>query len=182
MAELVYGMMQSLDGFVGALDGDINLPTPNEALHEHWNEQMRSVAGSIYGRRMYEVMSYWDEDKPDASRIEREFGMAYRSKPKWVASRTLTSVGPNSTLLGPDLRAEVGRVKAEHRGQIEVAGPGIAAVLSALGLIDEYRLYLLPVVLGGGKPFLAAGVPGDLVLAGVEELPQDVALVRYRKP
>lgn len=181
MAELVYGMMQSLDGYVGALDGQINLPMPNEALHEHWNKQMRSVAGSIYGRRMYEVMSYWDEDRPEAPRVEREFGIAYRSKPKWVVSRTLKAVGPNATLLGSDLKAEVERLKADHDGEIEVAGPEVAASLSALGLIDEYRLYLMPVVLGSGKPFLREPLAAELTLAGTERLPQDVALLRYRR-
>lgn len=178
MAKLVYGMMQSLDGYVDRADGGLALPAPGPGLHHYWNERMAIVSGSIYGRRMYEIMSYWDG--PEGDEAEPDFARAYRATPKWVASRTLDAVGPNAELLGGDLRAEVEKLKASYEGEIEVAGPGIAASLSELGLIDEYWLFFMPVTLGSGKPFFAGGAPAGLELIGTEQLPEGVALVKYR--
>ena len=179
MAKLIYGMMQSLDGYVANAEGEITLPVPQSALHAWFNERMAAIAGSIYGRRMYEMMSFWDG--PDAEAADADFTRAYRASPKWVVSRTLTSVGPNAVLLGGDLEREVERLKGEYQQDIEVAGPDLAAQCTQLGLIDEYWLYLMPVVLGGGKPAFAAPMPEGLVLAGIEQLPQQVALVKYVK-
>lgn len=159
MAKLVFGMMQSLDGYVAGADGGPELPPPGPALHRHFNRQVRGLAGSLYGRRMYEVMRYWDEDQADWGEIEREFAAAWRAQPKWVVSRTLKSVGPNASLIGGEVEAAVRRLKAEASGEIDVAGPDLAAQLSALGLIDEYRLYFRPFVLGGGKPYFAGPRP-----------------------
>ena len=99
MAKIVFGMNQSLDGYVDHMNFS---PTP--ALFRHFIEEVRGVAGSVYGRRMYEVMRYWDEDQPEWDEIERDFAAAWRAQPKWVASRTLKSVGPNATLVGSDRR------------------------------------------------------------------------------
>lgn len=179
MAKLFYGMMQSLDRYVAAADGELVLPAPGPALHRYWNERMRDVTGSIYERRIYEMMSYWDA--PEAEEAEPDFAAAYRATPKWIVSRTLDRVGPNAELLGGDLRSEVERLKAGYDGEIEVAGPDLAASLTQLGLIDEYWLYLMPVVLGAGKPFFKGGVPASLELIGTERLPEGVALVKYRR-
>ena len=179
MAKLIYGMMQSLDGYVANAAGEITLPVPERALHALFNERMAAVAGSIYGRRMYEIMSFWDG--PDAEAADADFAKAYRASPKWVVSRTLTSVGPNAVLLGGELKAEVERLKREYEQDIEVAGPELAAECTRLGLIDEYWLYLMPVVLGGGKAAFTAAMPEGLVLGGIEQLPQQVALVKYVK-
>ena len=113
----------------------------------------------LYGRRMYEVMRYWDEDQADWDDSEHDFAAVWRGLPKWVVSRTLTSVGPNATLVGDGVEAFVRRLKAESDGEFDVAGPELAGHLTDLGLIDEYRLYLRPVVLGGGKPFFAGARP-----------------------
>ena len=179
MATLLYGLMQSLDGYVAAADGELVLPPPGPALHRYWNERMRSVTGSIYGRRMYEVMQYWDQ--PEADEVEADFTAAWRATPKWVVSRTLDKVGPNAELLGGDLKAEVERLKAGYDGVIEVAGPELAASLTELGLIEEYWLYLMPIVLGGGKPFFRGPIPGRLELIGTEQLPEEVMVVKYRR-
>ena len=179
MAKLIYGMMQSLDGYVGRADGTLAVPAPGPGLHRYWNERMASIAGSIFGRRMYEVMRFWDG--PEAEAAEPDFARAFKASPKWVVSRTLDRVGPNAELLGGDLRAEVEKLKASYEGEIEVAGPGIAGSLSALGLIDEYRMYLMPVVLGSGKAFFAGTAPVRLELIGTEQLPEGVALVKYRR-
>jgi dihydrofolate reductase len=154
MAKLVFGMNQSLDGYV-----DHTAFAPSAALFRHWIEQVRGLTGSVYGRRMYEVMRYWDEDLPEWGAEERDFAVAWRSQPKWVVSRSLKSVGPNATLVDDDIETAIRGLKALHVGEIDVAGPELARSLTDLGLIDEYRLYLHPVVLGGGKPFFAGPRP-----------------------
>ncbi len=154
MAKLVFGMNQSLDGYV---DHDGFGPSPT--LFRHFIDQACEQAGSLYGRRLYEIMSYWDENRPEWGEPEREFAEAWRRQHKWVVSRTLTAVGPNATLLGPDLATEVRRLKTEIDGEIEVGGPVLARSLTELGLIDLYRIYLHPVVLGGGSPYFAGPRP-----------------------
>jgi dihydrofolate reductase len=147
-------MNQSLDGYV-----DHTAFAPGPILFRHFIDQAREQAGSLYGRRLYEIMSYWDEAQPEWDAEEHAFAEAWRSRPKWVVSRALTSVGPNATLVGDDLEAEVRALKAEVSGEIEVGGPDLARTLTELGLIDEYRIYLHPVVLGGGAPLFAQSRP-----------------------
>ena len=154
MAKLVYGLNQSLDGYVDHLE---LRPTP--ALFNHFTKHVHDVTGMLYGRRTYEVMRYWDEDRPDDSDEALAYTVAWRSKPKWVVSRTLKSVGPNATLVVDDLAAEVRGLREDLVGEIDVAGPELARNLGDLGLIDEYRLYLHPIVLGHGKPFFSGPLP-----------------------
>ena len=154
MAKFVFGMNQSLDGYV-----DHTAFAPSPALFRHFIEQTRNQAGSVYGRGLYEVMRYWDDDHPEWDAAEREFAHAWCSQPKWVVSRSLTSVGPNATLVGGDLEAAMRALKAEREGEIDVGGPDLARSLTDLGLVDEYRLYFRPVVLGRGKPFFAGPRP-----------------------
>jgi dihydrofolate reductase len=156
MAKLVFGMNQSLDGYV---DHEAFGPGPGPELFRHFIEQVRGLTGSVYGRRIYEVMRYWDEDHPEWDAAERDFAAAWRSQPKWVVSRSLKSVGPNATLVADNLESVVRRLKSELVGEIDVAGPDLARSLTDLGLVDEYRLYLRPVVLGRGKPFFAGPRP-----------------------
>lgn len=154
MAKLVFAMNLSLDGYV---DHDKFAPGPE--LFRHWIECERSIAGSVYGRRMYEIMRYWDDEHPEWTANERAFAEAWRRQPKWVASRTLQSVGPNATLLGENVEAAVRDLKDRLPGEIAVAGPDLAGSLAKLGLIDEYRLYFHPVVLGRGQPFFDGARP-----------------------
>jgi dihydrofolate reductase len=159
MGKLIFGMMLSLDGYVAGVTGGPELPPPGIALHRHFNDYVRGLAGIVNGRRMYEVMRYWDEDRPEWDAAEHEFAAAWRAQPKWVASRSLKSVGPNATLIGDDVEAFVRRLKAEVEGDIDVAGPELAGSLTDLGLIDEYHLYFRPFVLGSGKPYFARAWP-----------------------
>ena len=154
MAKLVVGMNQSLDGYV-----DHQAFAPDPVLFRHFIDQTRGQAGSLYGRGLYEVMRYWDDEDPAWDAEERDFGAAWRAHPKWVVSRTLTSVGPNATLLDGDVEAAVRRLKAEVEGEIDVGGTVLAQSLADLGLIDEYRLYLHPIVLGAGTPFFRGPRP-----------------------
>lgn len=155
MARLIFAMLQSLDGYVAGPEGGPGLPMPDDALNQHFSAQMNGVTGGLYGRRMYEIMRYWDEDQSGPDEAGNDFGAAWRAKPKWVVSRTLKSVGPNATLVADDLEGFVRTLKADHEGDIEVAGPELAGGLAELGLIDEYQLYLRPVVLGSGKAFFS---------------------------
>ena len=178
MARLVFGMMQSLDGYVAGTPGGPQLPPPGVALHQHFNDHVRGLAGALYGRRIYEIMRYWDEDQPDWEAVEHDFAAAWRAQPKWVVSRTLKSVGPNATLVPGDVAAFVRRLKADVAGEIDVAGPELAGSLTSLGLIDEYRLYFRPFVLGGGKPYFAGARP-PLRLVGTDRVGEDAVCVTY---
>ena len=173
MAKIVFAMNQSLDGYVDHMKF---LPSP--ALFRHFIEHARGLAGSVYGRRMYEVMRYWDEDLTEWDAEQRDFAAAWRRQPKWVVSRSLKSVGPNATLVGDDLEAVIGGLKAQLAGEIEIAGPDLAQSLTDLGLIDEYRLYLHPVVLGHGKPFFAGPRPPLRLVTG-DRIAGDVMRLSY---
>jgi dihydrofolate reductase len=173
MAKLVFGMNQSLDGYV---DHDAFAPGP--ALFRHFNDQAREQSGSLYGRSLYEIMRYWDEDDPSWEAPEREFAEAWRRQPKWVVSRTLKDLGPNATLIGGDLEAAVRALKADHAGEIEVGGPELARSLGDLGRIDAYRIYLHPVVVGAGRPYFAGPRP-RLRLAAHEPMAEDVIRLTY---
>jgi dihydrofolate reductase len=173
MAKLVFGLNQSLDGYV-----DHQKFAPGPLLFRHFVEHVRGLTGIVYGRGMYEVMRYWDEDLPDWDAEERDFAAAWRSQPKWVVSRSLQSVGPNAALVADDLEAVIRRLKAELAGEIEVAGPELARSLTEAGLIDEYRIYLHPVVLGSGKPFFAGPRP-RLRLAASDLIAEDVIRLTY---
>ena len=173
MAKLVFGMNQSLDGYVDHLAF-----APGRALFRHFIEQARSQAGSLYGRNLYEVMRYWDEDHPEWGTDERDFAAAWRRQPKWVVSRSLKSVGPNATLVDNDLEAVIRSLKTDVAGEIQVGGPDLARSLAELGLIDEYRLYLHPVVLGSGKPFFAGPRP-PLHLVATDRVDEEVIRLTY---
>jgi dihydrofolate reductase len=173
MATLVFGMNQSLDGYV-----DHMRFAPGPTLFRHFIEEARNQAGSVYGRRLYEIMRYWDEDRPEWGADERAFAAAWRRQPKWVVSRSLTSVGPNATLVGTDVDQTIRALKARLAGEIEVGGPNLTQSLAGLGLIDEYRIYLHPVVLGHGTPFFAGPRPPLRLLAS-ERMGEDVIRLRY---
>jgi dihydrofolate reductase len=183
MAKLVFGMNQSLDGYVDHLE-----MKPSKELFRHFIENVRGLTGMVYGRRIYEVMRYWDEDLPGWTAEEHEFAAAWRSKPKWVVSRTWQSagatpdpnakLGPNATLVEDDLETVIRGLKANLPGEIDVAGPDLAGSLTKLGLIDEYRLYLHPVVLGHGKPFFSGPRP-PLRFITSDRIGEDVIRLTY---
>lgn len=173
MAKLVFGMNQSLDGYV-----DHMAFGPGPELFRHFIEEARGLAGSVYGSRMYEIMRYWDDDHPEWGADEHAFAAAWRNQPKWVVSRSLKSVGPNATLLQGDLEAAIRALKSGRHGEVEVAGPCLAHSLTELGLIDEYRIYLHPVVLGRGKPYFAGPRP-PLRLMTSDRIGDDVLRLSY---
>lgn len=173
MAKLVFALNQSLDGYVDHMSF-----APDAVLFRHFIDDMRSLAGCVYGRQMYETMRYWDDDHAEWGEAERDYAAAWRSQPKWVVSRSLTSVGPNATLVGDDVEAAMRSLNAQLDGDIEVAGPDLAGSLTKLGLVDEYRIYLHPVVLGGGKPFFT-GPRSRLRLVATDRFGEDVIRLTY---
>src|ERR1700722_7866694 len=174
MAKLIFGLQQSLDGYVDHLE----MPRPGPALFRHFVEHVRDLAGCVYGRRTYEIMRYWDENLPEWDADELDFAAAWRSQPKWVVSRSLKSVGPNATLVQNDVGTVLRELKARLVGEIDVAGPDLARSLTDLGLVDEYRLYFRPLVLGHGTPFFAGPRP-PLRLVASDLIGEDVIRLTY---
>lgn len=148
MGKLVFAMSQSLDGFV---DYD-RMGVPDPGLFRHWIETVRGSGACLYGRGVYELMRYWDADDAAWGPDQVEFAQAWRAKHKWVVSHSLQEVGPNATLV-TDLEGAARDLKARLDGVIDVAGPVLAGSLTKLGLMDEYRIYLRPYVLGEGARF-----------------------------
>jgi dihydrofolate reductase len=173
MAKLIFGLQQSLDGYV-----DHREMRPRPALFRHFVEHVRDLAGCVYGRRTYEIMRYWDEALPEWDVEEVNFAAAWRSQPKWVVSRSLKSVGPNATLVPNDVGSVLRELKARLVGEIDVAGPDLARSLTDLGLIDEYRLYFRPFVLGHGTPFFAGPRP-PLRLVASDPVGEDTIRLTY---
>jgi len=166
-------MNQSLDGYV-----DHMRFAPSLTLFRHFIEEAQAQAGSIYGRRMYEIMRYWDDDHPEWDAERQAYAAAWRKQPKWVVSRSLQAVGPNARLVEGDLEGAIRKIKTGHDGEIEVAGPDLARSLTELNLIDEYRIYLHPVVLGHGTPYFAGPRP-SLRLVAHDRIGEDVIRLTY---
>ena len=155
--KLIFSMSVSLDGYVAAPGGDIGWTVPSEELHQFHNDRVRELGGHFLGRRLYETMSYWDQDDPDWGAIEHDFARIWRPLPKVVYSTTLDSVEGNARLaceVDPD---EVRALKEEPGKDLEVGGATLAAAFTAHGLIDEYHQFVAPVVLGAGTPYFAGG-------------------------
>ncbi len=155
MRKIIYRMLVSLDGFIEAADGDISWATPDAELHQHFNDLESTVDGFLYGRRLYENMAaYWptaDQD-PAASEQVKEYARVWRPKPKIVFSTTLRKVEWNSHLVKENVAETVNLLKDQPGNDLTVGGAGLAASLMELGLIDEYWLYVYPLILGSGKP------------------------------
>lgn len=178
-ARFVFPMSLSLDGYVAGVGGELEvMPAPGPDLFRHFLDMVRGLAGGVYGRRIYEVMRYWDDDQDTWNADQREFAAAWRAQRKWVVSRTLKTVGPGATLIEGDLEGAMRALKASIDGEVEVAGPELAQSLTELGLIDAYQLYFRPLVLGAGKPYFAGPAP-PLRLAASERVGEDAIRLTY---
>ncbi len=173
MAKLIFGMNVSLDGYV-----DHDKFAPDSVLFRHFIDQARGLTRSVYGRRLYETMRYWDDDHPEWTPELHEFAAAWRRQKKWVVSRSLKSAGPNATLVAGNIEAVIRGLKNDLEGEIEIGGPALAQSLAELGLIDEYQLYFHPVVLGSGKPFFAGPRP-RLRLVNSDRIGNDAIRLTY---
>ena len=185
MRKVIYAMSVSLDGFIEATDGELRWSYPDEELHLHFNQQDQLINLHLYGRGLYENMvSYWPTAgaDPSAPQVEREYARLWKDMPKIVFSTTLTEVGWNSRLVSGDIAAEVNRLKAQPGGDMSVGGAGLAGSFIRLGLIDEYRLYLHPLILGGGKPMFHPLLNKiNLQLVETHPFGSGVVLLRYQR-
>jgi dihydrofolate reductase len=154
MPNVVFSMTVSLDGYIADRGGEIDWSAPDEELHRFHNEQVGELGAHICGRRLYDVMRYWDTPEAGAGgEVAREFADIWRALPKVVFSSTLRSVEGNARLATGSIEEEVARLREEAGGDIGVGGAGLAASFARAGLIDDYRLFFSPVVLGGGTPY-----------------------------
>jgi dihydrofolate reductase len=158
MRKLIYSMGVSLDGFIAGPDGEIDWSAPDEELHRFHNQQMREVGAHLCGRRLYETMVYWEtaEENPSVMDYELEFARIWKELPKIVFSKTLEKVEGNARLARDSIAEEVARLKAQPGKDLAVGGAGLACTCIELGLIEEYRLFVSPVVLGSGTPYFPA--------------------------
>jgi dihydrofolate reductase len=180
MAKLIYGMNPSLDGYIAGPDGTFDWSDPDEELHRFHNERARGLDAHLLGRRLYETMLYWETVDERANEIERDFAEIWLNLPKLVFSTTLDTVeGSNTRLATGDLADEVARLK-DSAQTIAVGGAGLAASLIELDLIDEYELFVNPVIAGGGTPFFPQhGRQLDLELAETRTFSSRVVYLRY---
>ena len=183
MRKLIYSMGVSLDGFIAGPDGEIDWSAPDEELHRFHNQQARETGANLYGRRLYETMTYWEtaDENTSAPEHELEFARIWKDTPKIVFSKTLEKVEGNARLVRDGVADEVARLKEQPGKDVAVGGAGLASSVMKLGLIDEYRLFVSPVVLGGGTPYFPAlDERINLELVETRTFGSPVVYVRYR--
>lgn len=181
MRKLTYSMGVSLDGYIVDADGKFDWAVPGEELHRFHNDQTRETGMELYGRGMYEVMRGWADVDDSAKPAMADFARAWKPIPKLVFSTTLTAVdGPNTTLAEGDAVETVERLKQQDGGPLAVGGAGLAATLIRAGLVDEFRLFVNPVLVGGGTPFFPElDAHQDLTLVETRIFDAKVAYLRY---
>ena len=154
MGRLIYSLNVSLDGFAETPEHGLEWATVDDELHTWFNDQTRTLAGSLYGRRMYELMAgYWPTAEDDPSAMMRYFARIWKPMPKVVFSTSLDRVEHNSRLVRGDVGEVLAELRREYAGDLDVGGPNLAGQFIRRGLVDEYRLVVHPVVLGAGTPF-----------------------------
>jgi dihydrofolate reductase len=181
---LIYTMGVSLDGYIAGPAGEIDWTVPDEELHQFHNDRVRELGVHLCGRRLYEEMLYWETPgrDPEFGEVEREFAGIWRALPKVVFSTTLEQVEGNARLAKGSVADEVAALREEQGGDIEIGGAGLAAGAIEQGLVDEYRLFVYPTVLGGGTPLFPAGLAEriDLELVETRTFGSRVVYTRYR--
>ena len=184
MRKLIYSMGVSLDGFIAGPAGEIDWSAPDEELHRFHNQQARETAVHLYGRRLYDVMTFWEtvDERPSAPEHVLEFARIWKDTPKIVFSTTLEKVAGNARLVTEGAGEEVARLKEQPGGDLAVGGAGLASTFMKLGLIDEYRLFVSPVVLGAGTPYFPAlDERINLELVETRTFASRVVYVRYQR-
>jgi dihydrofolate reductase len=185
LRNLIYSFGVSLDGFIAGPNGDIDWSAPDEELHRFHNQQARELGAHLLGRGLYEVMRYWEtaeEENPSAPEHELEFARIWKAMPKIVFSTTLEEVEGNTRLVRDGVAEEVARLKEQPGKDLAVGGAGLASTCIKLGLVDDYRLFVSPVVLGSGTPYFPAlDERIDLELVETRTFGSRVVYVRYRR-
>jgi dihydrofolate reductase len=182
MRKVIYSMGVSLDGFIAGPRGEIDWSAPDEELHRFHNEQTREIGAHFCGRRLYEEMVYWEtaDENPSAAEHELEFARIWKNLPKIVFSKTLEKVEGDARLVRDGVAEEVAKLKELPGKDLAVGGAGLASTFIELGLVDEYRLFVSPVVLGGGTPYFPAlDERIDLELVETQTFASRVVYVRY---
>ena len=183
MASLIYSAITSLDGYVADEDGNFDWAAPDEEVHAFVNDLERTVGTYLYGRRMYEVMNYWETANAVAgeSPIEQDYAQIWRSADKIVYSRTLNTVSSARTRIERDFDAEaVLQMKAQAGRDISVGGPDLAARALEAGLVDELQLFFTPIVVGGGKRSIPDNIRLELELLDERHFTSGVVYLHYR--
>ena len=183
MAKLLYVMNVSLDGYIADADGKFDWGAPGEEYYSFINDVVRPVGTYLYGRQLYELMAVWETDPTAAAQSPgaREFAEIWQAADKVVYSRTLAAASTTRTRIERDLDPEAVRhLKAAAERDLTVGGPTLGAHAITAGLVDEYHLFVGPVVLGGGKHFLPDGARLQLELLDERRLANGVVYLRYR--
>jgi dihydrofolate reductase len=184
MRTVIYSMSVSLDGFIAGPDGDIGFTAPDEELMRFHLQQTPGIGTELMGRRLYETMLVWEDAETTMSdAVELEFARIWNPIPKVVFSTTLEQVQGNARLASDDVATEVARLRdAPGEGVVSVGGAGLASALIKLDLIDEYRLFVIPVVLGRGTPYFPPlDAPIELELLETRTFGSRVVYLRYRR-
>jgi len=185
MRNVIYAMSVSLDGFIEAPNGDLSWSFPDEELHQYFNDQESKIDTYLYGRGLYQNMTaFWPtaDENPAAPQQEIEYARIWKRKPKVVFSNTLDQVAWNSRLISGNIVEEVNKLKEQPGNYMSVGGAGLAASFMRLGLIDEFRLFFQPVILGGGKPmFQPLRDKINLRLVETRNFASGVVLLRYQR-
>lgn len=183
MRKLIYSIGLSLDGFIAGPDGGFDWSVPDEELFRFHIEQTRELGAHLCGRRLYETMVYWEtaEQNPSSTDFELEFAQIWKQLPKIVFSSTLETVQGNARLATRSVAEEAEALKRQPGKDIGVGGAALASSLIRLGLIDEYRLFVNPVLVGGGTPFFPTlDQQLDLELVDMRTFGSRVVYLRYR--
>lgn len=176
---LIYSALTSLDGYTADEEGNFDWAAPDEEVHAFVNEIERPIGTYLYGRRMYETMRYWEDADAGRSRAARDFAAIWRSADKIVYSTTLSSVSSTRTRIERAFDADAVR-ELKERGDVSVGGPALAAQVIKAGLVDEYHLFLAPVLVGGGTPVFPKGVHTPLDLVGEHRFTGGFVHLHYR--
>lgn len=182
MGKLIYSMITSLDGYVNDHDGKFGWAEPDTESHAFINERSHSIGTYLYGRRMYQMMVFWEtfQGSPDMPPPYEDYARIWRAADKIVYSTTLDEPASARTRIERDFDPEaVRRLKAESELDISIDGPTLAAQAIRAGLVDEYALYVAPVIVGGGNPFFPQDVPVDLKLLEEQRLGSGMMYLRY---
>ena len=184
MRSVIYSMAMSLDGYVVGPDGSFDWTPPDEEVFNLATDEVRKVGVHLLGRRLYETMLYWEtaDQNPSLDYSTLEFAAIWRALPKVVFSTTLSAVQGNARLASGSLEEEIERLRAEAaEGDIAIGGATLATEAAALGLIDEYRIRILPLLVGGGRPFFPQREDRvNLELIESRTLNSRVVYLRYR--
>ena len=183
MVKLIYSTVASLDGYVADEDGEFGWAAPDDEVHAFVNDLERRVGTYLYGRRLYEVMRYWETDDATRGRppVEQDYARIWRKAEKIVYSRTLRSVSSARTRIERDFdAAAIRREKAQASSDIGVGGPGLAARVLEAGLVDELGLFVVPIVVGGGKRSLPDHVRLELELLDERRFDSGIVYLHYR--